>query len=463
MNRWTVATFSDRDAVAERLVQFGMSVEAAEAKVVLFQQVAGRLVDQGISPDQAATAFFVPGRIEVLGKHTDYAGGRSLLVAVERGFCAVAVERRDATIRVFDVAANRDTAFPFAGEIQPTVGDWTNYPQTVARRIARNFSGPLHGAHMAFQSDLPLAAGMSSSSALMVTTYLLLATMNQLDSRAEYRENIHRLEDLAGYLGTIENGLSFGGLAGDRGVGTFGGSEDHTAILSARPGMMIQYAYCPVRFERAVTLPKDQVFVVAVSGVVADKTGAAMGKYNRVSQLARAILDLWSQETGHDAPHLAAMIASSKDAVERIRDILSKTVHEGYSTSELMDRFEHFLTESNEIIPAVPDPVDKDLDQFKDLVARSQSRGARLLRNQTPETIWLAEHARSIDATAASAFGAGFGGSVWALVPAAHAEKFRLRWEQDYRQAFPGAARNATFFLTHAGPPACRLDTTAEH
>ena len=53
--------------------------------------------------DGARMRWFVPGRIEVLGKHTDYAGGRSLLCAVERGFCVTAVPRDDDVMRVVDV------------------------------------------------------------------------------------------------------------------------------------------------------------------------------------------------------------------------------------------------------------------------------------------------------------------------------------------------------------------------
>jgi len=54
------------------------------------------------SADADSLAFFVPGRIEVLGKHTDYAGGRSLLCAMERGFAVLARPRTDAVVRAVD-------------------------------------------------------------------------------------------------------------------------------------------------------------------------------------------------------------------------------------------------------------------------------------------------------------------------------------------------------------------------
>ena len=73
-----------------------------------------------------------------------------------------------------------------------------------------------------------------------------------------------------------------------------------------------------------------------------------------------------------------------------------------------------------------------------------------MLHNQTPETIFLAEQARTLGAIAASAFGAGFGGSVWALVERERASTFVGEWGREYGARFPGLA-NAEFFVTEAG------------
>ncbi len=198
----------------------------------------------------------MPGRIEILGKHTDYGGGRSLVAASEQGFCAVATPRSDYTFQLLDLRnPGAPVTFSITPDLAPRAGHWSNYPMTVARRLSRNFSGPLHGADVCFQSDLPPAAGMSSSSALVVLSYLILCHANRLQERDEYRVNIPSLESLAGYLGTVENGQSFAGLKGDSGVGTFGGSEDHTAILCSAPDHARQFSYCPTRLERTVPIP----------------------------------------------------------------------------------------------------------------------------------------------------------------------------------------------------------------
>jgi galactokinase len=94
---------------------------------------------------------------------------------------------------------------------------------------------------------------------------------------------------------------------------------------------------------------------------------------------------------------------------------------------------------------------------FGDTVARSHAGAERFLGNQVPETIGLAASARALGAIAASAFGAGFGGSVWALVPAGQADGFRSSWEKDYRRRFPAAASSGEFFVTRAGPGLLRL------
>jgi galactokinase len=87
------------------------------------------------------------------------------------------------------------------------------------------------------------------------------------------------------------------------------------------------------------------------------------------------------------------------------------------------------------------------------LVDRSQTAAERWLGNQVPQTITLASLARELGAVAASAFGAGFGGSVWAMVSPDRAESFAIEWAEKYRSKFPESASASQFFLTRAGPP----------
>ena len=399
----------------------------------------------------AIRRYFVPGRIEVLGKHTDYAGGRSLLCAAARGMALAVAPRSDDRMRIVDGRLGEKVEFSISPTVRAEPGHWSNYPMTMARRLARNFAGPLKGCDIGLVGDLPLAAGMSSSSAVSVGFFVALADVNALESRPEYVANIRAPEDLAGYLGTVENGRTFGTLRGDTGVGLAGGSEDQTAILCCRAGELSQYAFCPVRHERQIPLPDGWSFAVAVSGVVADKNAAAQEKYNRAARLVDDVLREWRQATGRTDLWLADAVASSPDAVAQLRGILAPQ-------PALLDRFEQFYVESEEIIPAVGDLLARgDVPGIGPLVDRSMERAVRLLKNQVPETVALARSARTLGAAAASAFGGGFGGAVWALVRTADGEGFLSRWSDEYRRGFPACAAAAEFFLTPAAPAMQRL------
>jgi len=446
--------WADRAGLAARWSEAGLDPDAARTRAGLLGRVVGALEAR----DPAARggrpmALFVPGRIEVLGKHTDYAGGRSMVVATERGFSLAAVPRSDRQVVVVDAAKNESIEFALHPDLVPAVGHWSNYPMTVARRIARNFPKATRGATIALASDLPPAAGMSSSSALMVAIFLALARTNALFEEPAFRANIHSLTDLAGYLGTVENGQTFGTLVGDRGVGTFGGSEDHTAMLCSRPGHVSQFAYCPVRFERAIPLPTGYTFAVAVSGVAAEKTGSAMEKYNAASRLASLLVQRWQRETGRPDPHLAAILAGGLGAGSRLVGLLQAAGVAGEDCRSLVRRLEHFVAENEEILPAAGDCLaNGDTLGFGRWVARSQRAAEDLLGNQIPETSFLASSAQDAGAAAASAFGAGFGGSVWALVEKDRLDAFLASWAESYRARFPDRASPSSFFQTGAGP-----------
>jgi galactokinase len=432
----------------------GMSAGAAAAR----EEALGRLRDALRRAGGAAPVgqYFVPGRIEVLGKHTDYAGGRSLVCAVEHGFVVAAAPRKDDRVRVMDVAGGREALLALDPRLPEPRDAWARYPATVFRRVARNFDEARTGADIAFVSDLPLASGMSSSSAFMVAMYFAVATVNDLGQHPAYRRDIRSRQDLASYLATVENGQSFGSLTGDRGVGTFGGSEDHTAMLCCRAGELSQYSFCPVRHERQVPAPPGYEFVVAVSGVIAEKTGAAKDAYNRASLAVQAILGAWRAASGREDASLAAAVANG--AARETDEIVKRATVRGFAADLLRGRFEQFVEESSTLVPAAGDAlVAGDIERFGQVADRSQRLAEQLLRNQVPETVALAASARENGALAASAFGAGFGGSVWALVRAESVAGFVERWRGDYAARFPDEAARSAFLATRPGPAAMAI------
>ena len=88
------------------------------------------------------------------------------------------------------------------------------------------------------------------------------------------------------------------------------------------------------------------------------------------------------------------------------------------------------------------------------ILGHSQHLAEAFLGNQVKETVTLQRSARELGAVAASAFGAGFGGAVWALVPEADADEFLRRWSEGYRKKYKKQGKAAVFFLSRAGPHA---------
>jgi galactokinase len=433
-----------------------MSAAEAARKEILFEAAESALAAENSA---AILRWFVPGRIEVLGKHTDYAGGRSILCAAERGICVVARPRADSVINIFDAVDGRRMEFDIYTGTKPPAFGWHVYPMSVARRIVRNFGRGLRGADIAIASDLPRSAGMSSSSALVIAIFSVLCEVNGIARRAEYLANIHSAEELAEYLGCLENGQNYRGLAGDRGVGTFGGSEDHTAILCCRAGMLSQYSFCPVRPERTIKFPAECTFVIASSGVEATKTDSARDKFNHLVATFLGVLVECRKIFRKEFATLHEAATCSEDAPEQVVAALARSKSREFSPEALVDRFCQFVLESEKIIPTAGDALERgDLRAFGALVDESQNAAEIGLGNQIPETIELARMARELGAVAASSFGAGFGGSVWAMVSRADAEQFCERWKEKYLARFSGAdAEGSEFFISAPGPGLLRI------
>jgi galactokinase len=393
-------------------------------------------------------AWWVPGRIEVFGKHTDYAGGRSLLCTVTRAIHVVARARDDAIVTIHDL----DTDDRFVGAIDRDLpsqpGSWRDYPVSVLRRLARDFPGPLRGVDLAITSTLPRAAGLSSSSALVIATFLPLAAINDCARHPSYRANITNDDELGAYLGAVENGKAFGALPADRGVGTQGGSQDQIAILRSRADTLVQYRYLPVAHERSVTLPPEWTFVIGVSGVHAEKGGAVQAHYNALAAEATALLAAASARAG--APVYSLLDAPAAPA--QIEPDSTMTAE------RLSRRHRQFATECTTLIPGAADAVAAcDAAAFGALAAESFRLADDVLKNQLPATRALVQGAHAAGALAASAFGAGFGGAVWALVTRAQAAEFSAAWSAAYASALDHLPPDAEFFATDAGPPASEL------
>ncbi len=412
-------------------------------------------------PPAPGRIFHVPGRVEVLGKHVDYAGGRSLVCATSLGFTFEVRPSGDGLVRLRDRVSDQRTIIEVerVHEEQGRGPVWSKYPRAVVRRLIGDFPGvgPL-GCDIVFSSDVPSAAGMSSSSAFTTGVLLCLDAVSDVLDGERARAAIPSLADLADYVGAIESGRPYPGLdVGEaRGVGVRGGSQDHTAILCSRSGALLQARFGPVELERYVDVPPELVFVIGVSGVRASKAAGARARFNRLSDLSTRIAELWREHTGSSAPHLGAILDADPGAGARLREILER--EGGDDTGAMIRRVEQFRVETQELVPGVADALERgDLDALGRQVATSQRLAETHLGNQVPETVHLAGSAREVGAIAASGFGAGFGGAVWALVEEERADDFVRAWHAAYRSAFPRRASRARFVVTRPSDPAAPL------
>jgi galactokinase len=446
-------------ALAAALVARGLQADELPAKRSLFELVLARLaaIDQadgsiaaGSERSARVHAWWVPGRLEVFGTHTDYAGGHTLVCAVPRGFTVVARRRIDNVVRVIDARREQDVSLIPEEEIRDATQSlhqgWRRYVAVVSRRLARNFPGARLSTDIVLASDLPRASGMSSSSALVVAVATALVDAAALRTRAEWHANIHGIEDEAGYYACMENGLSFGSLDGDGGVGTHGGSEDHAAILTGTAQHLSAFTFVPMRALDVVRMPPSWRFVLTPSGVPAQKAGIAREAYNRLADGTRILLELWNQQSERPVNSLRAALMMDAtgtldwDRIDLLRRLIQRTNVPAWSEEALVHRLLHFVREDFRTIDSVDAFRQSDGARVGQLAADSQSDAEICLRNQIPETIALASSARKLGAFASRSFGAGFGGSVWALVDADRGEEFVRKWNPQAFVAMPGPA-----------------------
>jgi galactokinase len=423
----------------ERLLDHGL----ADVDRAALHDVSRRVLEALPPGGSVLDVWWTPGRLEVFGTHTDYAGGRSLVCAVPRGMLLAARRRIDGRVVVTDAASGESVAIE-PGCDPSTFSAWRRYVAVVVDRLSRNFPGAVRGCEIAFESTLARASGMSSSSALVIALASALVSLNDLAQQDAWTANIRSPIDAAGYYACIENGRTFGGLAGTSGVGTHGGSEDHAAILTGRRGIVTAFRFAPMTRLQDVAVPADWRFVIATSNVRAEKTGPAQASYNRLADEVQVLLDWWiACET--PASSLADALRTDAAAADRLREIVKVSGLPRTAIESLTRRLDHFVGEDAIVGRAPAAFADGDRTLIGELSAASQAIAESLLRNQVAETVELARNARRLGAFAARSFGAGFGGSVWALLDDGRraAERFAAAWHPEAFIMQPGPPHTA--------------------
>jgi galactokinase len=206
------------------------------------------------------TAYFrTPGRINLIGEHTDYNGGFVLPVALDKDVLFAVRPRTDDMVQVANIeSAFAPFSFALTQDIPPApAGDWRNYFQGAAQELCRTFGDrtDLEGMEALVSSAPPLGvprgAGLSSSTALTVNAALALLTLNGL--QIERPRLAHLCSEAEWYVGTRGGMMDqFSALLCRRG---------HALFLDCRPSPAGDYQF------QHVPVPSGVQIVLLDSGV----------------------------------------------------------------------------------------------------------------------------------------------------------------------------------------------------
>jgi N-acetylgalactosamine kinase len=339
---------------------------------------------------RGAYLVLAPGRVNLIGDHVDYNGLSVLPMALQRRVAILYCERDDSSVRIVSTEPNYTLrSFELGPSIEPDPeGDWGNYAKAASQALAQRH-GDLRGFDAVVHSDIPAAAGLSSSSALVVASALAVLHANDIE--------MEKLE-LAELLAEAEHY-----------VGTRGGGMDQAICLAARRGSASRIDFNPLRLT-AHPIPPDWGFIVAFSLVRAEKSGTARETYNLRTRECREALQQMTAALG-----LADRIDSYPTLMTELPpvDLVSRADEALEGT--LLRRFRHVVSEADRVHRAERALIDYDLKDFGRLLTESHNSLRDDFEVSCPELDELVEIALRTGAAGARLTGAGLGGCVVAL------------------------------------------------
>ncbi|HNQ35788.1 MAG TPA: NTP transferase domain-containing protein, partial [bacterium] len=275
--------------------------------------------------DEPVVIGRAPGRLNIMGRHIDHQGGHINLIATNRDVFVAAGIRPDRKIRLVNLHPQLFADRAFAIEEIPdgcreknwldfvngpkvtqnlarNGGDWSQYIKAVLARFQARFPDRrLAGMNLAVTGDVPIASGLSSSSALLVAAAEAVAALNRLNLAAE------EFVELCG--------------EGEWFVGTRGGSGDHAAMKFARRGQVVQVGFFPLQITDTVPFPEEHCLLIANSHQPARKTAGVRDIFNHRIACYQIGRELLKQAFPHYAP-----------SIEHLRDFNTERLAVDYPT-----------------------------------------------------------------------------------------------------------------------------------
>jgi len=351
---------------------------------VIQKTVAAHIENFGKKPEAAAWA---PGRIEVVGNHTDYNDGTVLSAAIDLGHCFCISRSSRPGIHLLAVDVNQIAAFDTADTQKVPGFSWANYIKGVFHFIQEHLGEKIDGLDCTFMGSIPMGAGLSSSAALEVAA--AFAVLKILDATIDKKE-IARLCRRAEHQFA---GTNCGLL--DQFSSIFG--RDHGLIHSDFRSLEVS----------SVTLPDDIEFLVVNPHV---KHSLADSPYNerreRCEQAAAQLAEL--------LPH----------PVTALRDVSPREFADNRSriAAGAAKRAAHVIGEIDRVERGVELIRKGDMDAFGQFLFDSHQSSIENFENSCPELDIVVEAAREAGAPGARLSGGGFGGSAIVMVRKNQAE-----------------------------------------
>ncbi len=359
-----------------------------------------------MNPDMLAHAFTArfggepthrsraPGRVNLIGEHTDYNDLPVMPMALQRRVEIVLRPRDDGRVRLVNVNPRFEPIdFTLEHDIASgPPGHWGNYVKAPAQHLARRFS-IARGFEGVLTSDVPVASGLSSSAALVCAVGLALARLGEIDVD---------LPTLADEMAEAE-----------RYVGTRGGGMDQAISLTALEGHATRIDFSPLRLQ-PVTVPPEWRFVVADTLLSAEKSGAARQAYNERTVECRTALEAVAEELVR-----RGQVTSAPASYPELRDTVGwdEALDAGATAldGKLVRRFRHVVTEARRVEEAQPSIEAGSASVFGALMDASHESLRADYEVSSPELDRLVALARDGGAYGARLTGAGFGGCIVAL------------------------------------------------
>jgi len=377
------------------------------------------LMPDGLGDRRAVRVVRAPGRINLIGEHTDYNEGFVLPVAIDREVVIASVASDDRRVALTRLDTGEEAGFEL-DRIPPASGEWIDYVAGMAGALTRR-GVPLRGLRGAIASTLPIAVGLSSSAAFEIAAAWALV---------EADEPPVAPVDLARAGQEVEN----------RYIGLNSGLMDQLAAVLGQRGAALLID-CRSLECRAVRLPLERHAVVAIDSGSSRRLGGS--GYNR----RRA-----------ECESVVAALAASHPEVRSLRDVDMEMLGTARQTvgPVAFRRAEHVIRENQRVVDCVDALKRGDLARVGELLAAGHASLRDLFEVSSPELDALVEIAVAVPGVVGARMtGGGFGGSVVVIVERAALGALRAAVRREY----PGlSGLQATVHLVEPADGAGHVD-----